>query len=73
VPDVLDRLSAADIDEVSEGRAEERNVLATLIAWQTHQLLGSQADESWLQKFGSFRDFVAFFKPPFVITEGDET
>lgn len=69
---MLDRLSAADIDDLSRGRAEEHHVLALLIAWQTHQLLGARADESWHSKFGSFKNYIEFFRPPFVITE-DET
>lgn len=54
------------------GRAWRLSEFATLIAWQTHQLIGAQADQSWFSKYGSFRDYVAFFRPPFVIPE-DET
>jgi hypothetical protein len=57
---------------MERGRLERLHEFATLIAWQTHQLVGAQADESWLQKFGAFRDYVAFFRPPFVIAEDED-
>lgn len=45
-----------------------------MVAWATHQLLCVQvADQSWFSKFGQFRDFLAFHKPPFVILPEDDT
>jgi len=71
---VLERLTAADLDDLETGRRERLEEIAILIAWATHQLMGVQvADQSWHSKFGSFSNFLKFYKPPFVtIPEDDE-
>ena len=64
-------MSAADVDDLEQGRLERLSEVSVLVAWAVHQIVGSQADSSWHDKFGSFRNFLEFFRPPFVMLPED--
>lgn len=73
VPDALDRLSAADLDDLETGRQERLGEIALLVAWATHQIMAVQiVDKSWHSKFDEFSNFLKFYKPPFVILPEDD-
>lgn len=61
-----------ELEALEIGRKQRLHEIAALVAWATHRIIGAQADESWHRKFGDFRDFLKFARPPFVIEEDDE-
>jgi hypothetical protein len=67
VPRELDRLSAAEIDDLDLGRQWNLSDLVEAIYWSAYVAMAPHMTESWNCKFSTFDNFVRFHKPPHLI------
>lgn len=67
MPDVVDGLTAAELDELWLGYEERAWGRALPLYWVAHQYFMGKADEGGRMKYGAFSDFCEFFQPPYYV------